>query len=49
MNTDKFFSLLGTIVILAGVSVVLASKNSVGLVDSFGRFFTGSIKAATLR
>jgi hypothetical protein len=44
---DSLFNLLGTIVILAMITVVFASKNTQGIINSLANAFTNSIKAAT--
>ena len=49
MNFDKFFSLLGSIVILAGVTVVLTSTQTVGVIKAGSGGFIGALKAATLK
>ena len=47
MNGDKFFSLLGSIVILAIVTAVLSSRQTSGIITSFFGGFGNSIRAAS--
>lgn len=50
MNTlDDLFNLLGTIVVLAGITVVITSNNTRGIINALASAFTGSIKAATMQ
>jgi len=46
MNLDKIFSIVGSIIILAVISTVLASKNSVGLLSGLFSGFTSTLKVA---
>lgn len=52
MNTSvaELFGLLGSIVVLAGVSIaVVNGGNTAKVIGAAGSAFTGAIKAATLR
>ena len=46
MNMDKIFSIVGSIIILAVISTVLASKNSVGLLNGLFSGFSNTLKVA---
>ena len=43
---DKFFNVLGLIVVLAMVAVTVGSSQSSGVISSMGSAFSGSIQAA---
>lgn len=47
MNLDKIFNIAGTIVVLAGVTVVVSSPRTAGIITSLGQAFANSISAAT--
>ena len=49
MNLDNFANILATIVVLAGVTVVITSPQTAGVIRAFGQSFSDSIKAATAR
>lgn len=49
MNADKFFTLLGSIVILATVTAVLSSKNTSGIITSGFGGFSNALRAASGR
>lgn len=44
---DDLFNLLGSIVILAGITVVITSSRTSAIINALASAFTGSIKAAT--
>lgn len=44
---EKIANIAGLIVVVAGVYVLVASKNSAGVIKSIGQAFQGSIQAAT--
>lgn len=44
---DSLFNLLGMIVVLAGLTVVITSKQTADIINALAGAFTGSIKAAT--
>lgn len=46
MNMDKVFSILGSIIVLAVISTVLASKNSTGILSGLFGGFTNLLKVA---
>lgn len=47
MNFDSVFNIAASIVTLAGVTVVITSPNTRGIINSLANAFTSSIKAAT--
>lgn len=47
MNLDRVFNIAGSIVILAGVTVVVSSPRTAGIIRSIGEAFSGSLTAAT--
>lgn len=49
MNLDRIFNIAGMIVVLAGVTVVITSPRTAGIIRALGDSFTGSITAATRR
>lgn len=46
MVADKAFNILGSIVVVAGVTAVVSNKNSSTVIKAFGDAFRGSVKAA---
>lgn len=46
MNADKFFTILGSIIVLATVTVVLSAPNTSKVVGAGFSGFTGSLRAA---
>ena len=46
MNLDKVFSIIGSIIVLAVISTVLASKNTTGILGTLFNGFTTTLKAA---
>lgn len=44
---DQLFNLLGTIVILAGLTMVLTSEQTASIINALANAFTNSIKVAT--
>ncbi len=44
---DQLFNLLGMIVILAGLTMVITSNRTSGIINALASAFTNSIKAAT--
>ena len=46
MNMDKFFNVLAAIVTVALVTTVVTSKQTSGIIRSFGSAFSGSLRAA---
>lgn len=47
MNGDKFFNLLGTIVVLAIITtLILPGRQTAGVITAGGNAFGGAIKAA---
>lgn len=46
MNLDRAFNILGSLIVLATVTVVVASPNSAKLVSSAGGAFTNALRAA---
>lgn len=47
MNLDRVFNILGSIVVLAGVTVVVSSPRTAAIITSLGNAFSGAINAAT--
>lgn len=47
MNADKLFNLLGSIVVVAGITAaVLPNRKTAEVIRESGNFFSGSIRAA---
>lgn len=46
MNTGHITSIIGMIIIVAGLTVVLSNKNTASDIKAFGDSFAGSLKAA---
>ena len=46
MNLDKVFSVVGSIIVLAIISTVIASGNTKGILSTFFTGFTGLLKTA---
>jgi uncharacterized membrane protein len=46
MNMDKVVNIFAMLVIVAGVTTVVARPNSANVIRAFGETFTNSIKAA---
>ena len=46
MNVDKVFSIAASIIVLATVTVVLTSKNTVGVTTGIFSGFTNTLKTA---
>lgn len=47
MNFDKALNIAGMIVVLAGVSVIVSSPRTAGIINAIGGSFSGAINAAT--
>lgn len=46
MTAERFFNILGSIVVLGTVTVVLTSPRTASVIKASADFFTGSISAA---
>ncbi len=46
MEVGKIFSILSAIVVVAGITVVVTSKNTASDLRAFGDTFSGSLRAA---
>ena len=46
MNMDRFFNVLAAIVGVALVATVVTSRQTSGIIRSFGNAFSGSLRAA---
>lgn len=46
MKFDDIFDVLGGIVLVALATALVSRRNTARVIDSLGRFFSGSIKAA---
>lgn len=49
MSFSRLFDVLGMIVSVAGVTVVVGSPHTAGVVRELGRSFSGALEAATGR
>lgn len=49
MDVGRIFDILSSIVIVAGVAVVVTNPNIVGIISAISNGFVESLKAATLK
>lgn len=47
MNIDRIANIFGTIVIVAGVAVVVSSPRTANIIRAMGDSFSGALNAAT--